>query len=501
MKKWWFWLIIAVLVVAIVLSMACTLDYTIMSYIVRLGCEPKNITTPTGYSEIKADTDVLYDVRYDSTYANSYMDIFSSKTEGKKPLFVYVHGGYYLGGDKASAEPYCRTIAAEGYVVASLNYAYAPEVKYPGPIKQVNDAMNYLVANATQYDIDLNNVFFSGDSAGCHLVSELAAAYTNPKLTEALGITPAVKGDKIRGLVLSCGFFNLKTVRQTKFPFVNTAMYAFTDTMKYENYYRAWELCTVETATADYPASLILCAQDDPFITQSKELEKVLNDLGVYNETYYPSSSEKLGHEFARDFTKREAYTALEMAKEFLSARTVENVVVKTPHVTFELSTGDEIDVTLYKRYAPATVENFIRYAQEGFYDGTTFHRVLSGTLIQGGGYTRSGDVLTGKATYDPIEGEFSDNGFTKNTLSHTAGTISMARTSVMNSATSQFFICSTDCSYYDGQYAAFGRVTKEEDLAVLQRLAAVETKTNGSAEQSFPVDNIYIVRATVWYE
>lgn len=498
-KKWWFWLIAAILVVAIALTLACTLDYTIMSHIIRLGCAPKNVSTPTGYADIVGATDAVYNVRYGTIYADSYMDVFSPKTEGKKPLLVYVHGGYYLGGDKASAEPYCRAIAADGYVVASLNYAVAPELQYPGQVRQFNQALNYLVEHASDYGIDLNNVFFGGDSAGCHLVSEMGAAYTNPALATALGITSPLPGERIRGLLLVCGFFNFKNVRQTKFPFVNTAMWAFVGRRDYENYFRAWELCTTETATANYPASLFLCAQDDKFLSQSKEFEGVLKDLGVYTESYYPSSGHKMGHEFARNFDLPEAYTALEKAKAFLSDRTVKEEADVTPHVKFLLSTGDEIDVTLYKRYAPATVENFLRYAESGAYDGTTFHRIISGEVLQGGGFTREGNTLTAiPEKYDPIYGEFADNGFTKNTLSHVAGTISMARGSAYDTATSQFFFCAQDCLYYDGMYAAFGQITDPDDLAVVQQLVGYELTTGGG--DGMPKQNVYIVQTTVYY-
>ena len=497
-KKRWFWPVAVLLVVAIALTLACTLDYTIMSHIIRLGCAPKNVSTPTGYADVVASTDAVYNVKYGATYADSVMDVFSPKTEGKKPLLVYAHGGYYLGGDKKSAEPYCRSIAAEGYVVASINYAVAPELKYPGQVKQFDQALTYLVEHATEYGIDLNNVFFGGDSAGCHLVSEMGAAYTNPALATALDLSSPLPGERIRGLLLVCGFFNFKNVRQTKFPFVNTAMWAFVGRRDYENYFRAWELCTTETATADYPASLFLCAQDDKFLSQSKEFESVLQGLGVYTESYYPMSDHKMGHEFARNFDLPEAYTALEKAKSFLAERTVTEEAETTPHVKFLLSTGDEIDVALYERYAPATVDNFLRYAESGAYDGTTFHRIVSGEVLQGGGFRREGDALTPiEEKYDPIYGEFADNGFSKNTLSHVAGTISMARTNAYDSATSQFFFCAVDCPYYDGLYAAFGQITDPDDLAVVQQLVGRELLTGGT--DGMPKENVYVVQTTVY--
>jgi len=115
-----------------------------------------------------------------------------------------------------------------------------------------------------------------------------------------------------------------------------------------------------------------------------------------------------------------------------------------------------DITVELDEDEAPITVANFVKLAEEGFYDGLTFHRIISGFMIQGG--DPQGDGFGGSK--EKIKGEFSANGV-KNEISHTRGTISMARNSIsMDSASSQFFIMQADNTQLDGQYAAFGHVT-----------------------------------------
>ena len=113
------------------------------------------------------------------------------------------------------------------------------------------------------------------------------------------------------------------------------------------------------------------------------------------------------------------------------------------------------ITVELDANVAPITVENFIKLAKDGFYDGLTFHRIISGFMIQGGDPKGNG---TG-GSKDNIKGEFAVNGV-DNPLSHQRGVISMARAMDYDSASSQFFICHADASFLDGQYAAFGTVT-----------------------------------------
>ena len=127
--------------------------------------------------------------------------------------------------------------------------------------------------------------------------------------------------------------------------------------------------------------------------------------------------------------------------------------------VVLELENGKKIEIELYPEIAPKTCENFEKLVADGFYDGLTFHRVISGFMIQGGCPNRTG---TGGPGYN-IPGEFSSNGF-KNDLKHTRGVISMARSMNPDSAGSQFFIMHADAPHLDGQYAAFGKVISGMD-------------------------------------
>ena len=134
-----------------------------------------------------------------------------------------------------------------------------------------------------------------------------------------------------------------------------------------------------------------------------------------------------------------------------------------------EMENGKRMTVELYPDYAPITVENFVNLCNEKFYDGVIFHRIIPGFMIQGGDNDGDGVGGSDKA----IKGEFASNGF-ENNLKHERGVISMARTNDPNSATSQFFIMHDAAEHLDGEYAAFGKVTKGMD--VVDKIAAVET-------------------------
>lgn len=153
-----------------------------------------------------------------------------------------------------------------------------------------------------------------------------------------------------------------------------------------------------------------------------------------------------------------------------------------------EFEDGRKINLELLPEYAPITVDNFIDLVKSGFYDGLCFHRVIPGFMIQGGGFIQENGLKEKKAPRT-IKGEFAVNGV-KNDLHHAPGVISMARTMVPDSASSQFFICVDDQAYLDAQYAAFGRVTDEESLQVAIDISNVET-TSWSYYDDVPVKPI----------
>lgn len=150
------------------------------------------------------------------------------------------------------------------------------------------------------------------------------------------------------------------------------------------------------------------------------------------------------------------------------------------------------ITVSLDTESAPETVENFVALANDGFYDGLTFHRIIEGFMMQGGDPNGNGTGGSGKN----VIGEFSANGY-ENNISHVRGTISMARSSDYNSASSQFFIVQQDSTYLDGQYAGFGTVVEGMDIVDSICESAAPTDSNGSiSTEDQPVIETITIRS-----
>lgn len=146
-----------------------------------------------------------------------------------------------------------------------------------------------------------------------------------------------------------------------------------------------------------------------------------------------------------------------------------------------------EMTVSFWSDVAPKTVENFKKLARAGFYDGTAFHRIIRGFMIQGGCPNTKAGAHGTPGTGDPgykLKAEF-------NAKSHVRGVLSMARSSHPDSAGCQFFICHGDAKFLDKQYTAFGEVVGGDD--VLERIASVPTKSGGGGEKSTPIDRVEV--------
>lgn len=155
----------------------------------------------------------------------------------------------------------------------------------------------------------------------------------------------------------------------------------------------------------------------------------------------------------------------------------------------FKTSKGT-FTVQLFDKQAPITVENFLRYADEGFFDGTIFHRVIAGFMIQGGGLTPD---MKNKRGHEPIKNEAT------NGLKNKRGTLAMARTNDINSATSQFFVNVADNDFLDHKpgnygYAVFGRI--DSGMDVIDAIAGVKTGNN-AGHQDVPVETVVIESVT----
>ncbi len=196
------------------------------------------------------------------------------------------------------------------------------------------------------------------------------------------------------------------------------------------------------------------------------------------------SKSEKPGASDSED-------TAQEASRETPDEDTPEELLSGAHHAEIEVEGYGTIALELDADTAPVSVTNFVNLAKDGFYNGLTFHRIISGFMIQGGDPLGNGTGGSDKT----IKGEFSDNGI-ENNISHVRGVISMARANDPDSASSQFFIVHEDSNFLDGQYAAFGHVTEGMEIVdqICQDTPVQDSNGTVSADDQPVISSISII-------
>ena len=321
--RWWMILLLALAALTVIVRVITARSTVLQSKFIRLLCSLNAGARPKNFDEVLAAIDTLAeDVSYESAFENGVLDVYAAKGDAKLPLIVYAHGGYYVGDDKRSFAYYCRTLASKGYVVASLNYRLTPEGRYPTQMLQFNEAMGFLLAHAEEYRFDTQKIFIGGDSAGAHLSSQMGLYYTNPAFQARIGGTPAIARERLRGVILHCGYYNIDTLRATKFPLITDSVWMMTGEKHFEGTEAGKSMSTVAWVTPDYPPVYLDCGDKDPFHSQALEMIDALKGQAVEVVSYLPKSDKvRLTHEFQVRLDLPEAQEALERLAGFLGEK------------------------------------------------------------------------------------------------------------------------------------------------------------------------------------
>jgi acetyl esterase/lipase len=315
------WLIpFAIIAVAIlVIFVVGQFTPVVNALIIRQASTLQSYSPDPNFGAIQQNVAVAQNIVYDEI-ENSVMDIYYPKdAQGLLPVVVWLHGGGYVLGDKEVTKEYAMTLASHGYVVANVNYALAPEHKYPTPILQANQALKYLNGNAPKYGGDMDRLFLGGNSAGAQIASQIAAITSNERLAKSMGIKPAIENEQLRGVLLFCSIYDMKTVRATGTPFLETFMWSYMGMRDFENYPRIDELSTVKQITPEYPPVFVSVGDADPLEPQSIELIKALNNNGVkVDPVLFNGTNANLGHDYQYNLASLPAQQTLAKVINFL---------------------------------------------------------------------------------------------------------------------------------------------------------------------------------------
>jgi len=259
-------------------------------------------------------TRLISDVCYDTQLPNGYLDIYHTTKGENAPTLIFIHGGGYLWGDKASGDPNAENtnfsnstggrFLAEGYNVVQMNYALAPDYPFPAAIKQLNRGLDFLVKNGDKYGLDMERVVIGGGSAGGNLAGTLINIQTNAEYAKVVGETAVIDASCIKAGVFEGGLFD-----NSRFGKTGSVMVDWSFTQLGRAYLGINELAAnkkvvtpsnvLDYVTASFPASFISDGNTGTFNDQAEDMHTLLDGFGVPNELcIFPKEEASLAHGF-----------------------------------------------------------------------------------------------------------------------------------------------------------------------------------------------------------
>jgi acetyl esterase len=247
---------------------------------------------------------------------------------GPLPLVVWVHGGGAVSGRRSDIANYARVLAGQGLAVATLDYSIAPEATYPTPLREVNAALGHLAANAARWGLDAGRFVLAGDSAGAHIVAQVANLTVVPAYAQALGIAPSLRGSQLRALLLFCGVYVMSSGSAQGAAgrwFMHTVLWAYSGTRRYEtDPFFAGTANVIDHLTADFPPAFVTAGSADPLLPHSQALAARLQTLGTPLQTLFFAVDHQppLPHEYQFDLDGEAGRRALREAVDFVRQHT-----------------------------------------------------------------------------------------------------------------------------------------------------------------------------------
>lgn len=281
-----------------------------------------------------APISVVANQRYQERDHSALLDVYIpesvTRTSQTLPVVVWTHGGAWVSGSKTDNAPYFKLLAAQGFVVVSLNYTLAPEKTYPAQLFELNDAHAYIVANAERFHINPGKIFLAGDSAGSQLSSQMAALITNPAYAREVGIKPALTRSHLAGTVLFCGIYKMKGLTEAN-PHLpkliswgdDEVVWAFSGTRDHSAPVIR-QMSPYYFVTKEFPATFVSGGNADPLTNkQSVPLAGKLQDLGVPVTTLFYAADHQpaLPHEYQFNLDTADGQNALKLLTEFLQTQ------------------------------------------------------------------------------------------------------------------------------------------------------------------------------------
>ena len=270
--------------------------------------------------KVPAGIKCFYDIRYSKDADQCALDLYKPARASKKPLpvIVSVHGGGWIYGDKELYRFYCMELARRGFAVVNYTYRLAPEHKFPSALIDTNNVFKWILKNAAAFNLDCQNIFVTGDSAGGNYLSTYAAILTNKKFAADFAFKVPARL-KIKALYLNCGFYDWTTI-----PGDQKEMLALMQAlMPYGGTQHEKELASPALhVTKDFPPAFVVTAEHDFLRPMASRMANALCDAGAeFRYKCYSSAKEKLFHVFMLNLRSKEGSKSIDEQCEWFQQR------------------------------------------------------------------------------------------------------------------------------------------------------------------------------------
>lgn len=329
---WWEIVLIVAGIIAVFAFILCLLYYVALPRIVinkmRNAPNPDGeMTYPENYGELQekitADKDLTYPSKYPSNQYNLY---YPKEHTDSVPLIVWVHGGGFIGGSKDGGDNVMVALSSAGYAVASIDYAVAPEHKYPTAVRQVAEFAEHLSELKKQYPfLDTDKIIFGGDSAGAQIAAQYVATQTNGKLADEMKIKLSLS-NKIKAALLVCGPFCFSSIRDFAAAankklklLVNMWGRIYYGKLRWYHSKAEKQTNVIAQVTEHFPPVFLTDGNKGSFEAQNRKLGDKLKTLGVpVEELYFDASLGDIPHEYLFHLDQETSQTCMNQIIAFL---------------------------------------------------------------------------------------------------------------------------------------------------------------------------------------
>jgi len=312
-----------IIVIAIITLFVIIINITpnLVSMYVRREFDKGIATKPEDYNKYIERVNKIAELSYTSKYNDNTFDLYLPKEGSNYPIIIWIHGGAFVGGDKIDVEEYATLLAANGYAVLSANYQRAPELKYPNQLKQIEEIYEHTLKIANDYNLNTNELYLAGDSAGAHMITQFTLIQTSKEYASEMGFNQVVPENGVKGLLLYCGPYNVEKIGDVKNKlaslFFSQTSWAYFGSRNWEEKYG--EIATIKYhIQSNFPRTFITDGNNLSFEEHANELAEELVKKEVEVTTFFIPKEVVTNHEYQFKLDTKPAMESYEKTIKFL---------------------------------------------------------------------------------------------------------------------------------------------------------------------------------------